>query len=140
MTEEELIILANRLKTQDNRITANPLYCVQQKRRIYGIDLEYDPQILYQWAEDPDYSWETREEAEQELLKDDISLDDFEKYIQEVGYIDIWEFVTAHLTEKAAQLYIDQNKHNLKSPRIFVSSQYRCHEFNNVIEHLKNLE
>lgn len=38
---EEIRQVAARLHTQDNRITDNPLFAVQQKRRFGGVDSEY---------------------------------------------------------------------------------------------------
>jgi hypothetical protein len=140
MTPEQLKELAHELKFQDNRITSFPLYVVQQTRRILGMDTDYCDQIAYVWKDDPEYIWFTEEEAMKEVLNSGYKDEEFDNVIVETGYIDIWEMVSVHLTEKAAQLYIDQNSHNLRSPRIYVSSQYRCHEFNNVIEYLKGLD
>jgi len=138
--EKLLKKLSHELRTQDNRITGEPLFCVQQKRRIWGIDTRSDPETAWIWKDDPDCVFDTKEEAMKDFLCTDYDKKHFDKYIEEVGYIDIWEFKTAHLTETAAQLYIDQNKHNLTSPRIFVTSQYRCHEFNEVVEYIKGIE
>jgi len=140
MTPEQLKELAHELNIQDNRCTSNPLYVVQQKRRIYGLDTDYCEQVIYQWKDDPEYFWETEEEAIKEASKYGYAEDQIDNVIQKIGYIDIWDMVCVHLTEKAAQLYIDQNSHNLNSPRIYVSSQYRCHEFNNVVEYLKGFD
>ena len=46
----------------------------------------------------------------------------------------IYVDVCAHLTEEAANLYIEQNRHNLREPRIYVKSAYRCHELIGLIE------
>ncbi len=34
----ELAQIGERLRTQDNRCTSNPMFCVQEKRREYGFD------------------------------------------------------------------------------------------------------
>jgi hypothetical protein len=138
MSETLLNELSEELKTQDNACTADPLYCVQQKRRIYGIDAEYCDLSFYSLRKDPDCKFETRDDALAELAKEGFSEDDFDEKFDTVGYIEIWEFVTAHLTRKAAQLYIDQNSHNLRLPRIYVSSQYRCHEFNAAVAFMRD--
>ena len=129
--------LAHELATQDNLCTSFPLFLVQQEHRIYGMDTDYCENKIYSWNDDPEYFWNTREEALSEVIKSGRTEDNFADVINEVGYVTIWVFVTAHLTRKAAQLYIEQNAHNLKSPRIYVSSQYRCHEFNAAVEFLK---
>jgi hypothetical protein len=129
--------LAHELNTQDNRITANPLFCVEQKRRVYGLGHEYTDNFIHQWKDDPGYFWETEKEALKALEEGGYGEENYDDYIDKVGYYEYWDFVTAHLTEKAAQRYINENKHNLNEPRIFVSSQHRCHEFNDVVEYLK---
>jgi len=138
--ETFLNILRNELLTQDNRITAYPLFCVQQKRVIPGFSPDCTDLYIYEWIDDPEYCWSTKEKAMEQLLKDGYEEEDFEDKIEEIGCYEYWDFVTAHLTEKAAQLYIDQNKHNLTEPRIYVTSQYRCHEFNKVVEYLAGKE
>ena len=137
--------LGEALRTQDNRATAYPLFIVQEKVRILGIDKIYDPDVIWQWKEDAEYQWDTRAEALKALLEqpgDQISNKtpteaEFDDYIETIGYVDRWDFVCAHLTETAADRYIKQNRHNLKDPRIYVSSQYRCHEFNELIDLVK---
>jgi len=138
MHNEFLKNLSHELNTQNNRCTASPLFCVQQKKRIYGMDSGYSEGCIYQWRDDPEYFWETEREALDGLKRDDLPEEDFDDYIEEIYYVEIWDFVTAHLTEKAAQRYIDENRHNLNEPRIYVTSQYRCDEFNKVVDYLKN--
>jgi len=147
MKIEDLRALATELQTQDNLATANPLYCVQQKRRICGMDLDYTHG--YEWVseEDSDCHYTESEifdairlevndiregEGDAEHLSDsEIDPEDFG--YRKVGHLDIWDFVCAHLTMKAAESYIEANAHNLKEPRVYVDSQYRCHEFNAVV-------
>lgn len=97
------------------------------------MDKDYDPSLVWRWKEDSEHQWETREEALLAVLENATEAE-FDDYIETVGYIERWEFVTAHLTEKAAHLYIQQNKHNMTEPRVYVSSQHRCHEFNQLID------
>lgn len=37
----DLVSIGERLRTQDNRITADPIFLVQQQRRVYGVDHHY---------------------------------------------------------------------------------------------------
>lgn len=121
MTPEEFLIeLGMELCQQDNRITSNPLWQVQEQRKV----------------------WVGREHGEHSQWVDssgEICDEDDSERVDEVFYTLRWQFVTAHLTERAAQRYIDENLHNLTNPRIFVSSQYRCHEFNELVEILKGM-
>jgi len=44
-----------------------------------------------------------------------------------------WEFVTAHFSRSAAEHYMHSNMHHFRhGARIYVTSQYRCHEWNAV--------
>lgn len=154
MTEENLAELANELRTQNNRCTAHPLYVVQQKRRIYGMDSAYCDD--YEWhSEDHEYRYS--DEEIQSAIQDEVELehgppvsdvdevagprerDPGEYGYEKVYYIEYWDFVTAHLTERAANRYVRENAHNLNEPRVYVTSQYRCHEWIEVVQHLKRL-
>lgn len=58
-----------------------------------------------------------------------------------VGITRRWRLVNAHLTDVAADAYIQNNAHRHSGKlRSFVPSQYRCYEFNGVINALKNGE
>lgn len=92
--------IAREINTQDNRITNEPLFCVFEKERIYGIDPRFS---------DGD-GYEMDDEGEK------------------VHYIERDKFVNAHFTEKAAKHHIRINGHNLNQPFIFVTSLWRCPE------------
>lgn len=150
MTPEELADLANELNTQDNRITSHPLFIVEQEKRIYGMNGEQCDDLEYIWvySEDSEYTCEPdevcdqiREDCENDPDLGILNLHDEEIDPEEWGYeqwfyVTEMEFKSAHLTERAANLYITQNSHRMRNPRTFVTSQYRCHEWNMVREHL----
>jgi hypothetical protein len=46
MSDQELEVIAHELKTQDNRITACPIFAVQEKKRIYGMDPDYSDEVV----------------------------------------------------------------------------------------------
>jgi hypothetical protein len=129
--------LAKELRTQDNTITSYPIYVVQQKKEIWGNYNGGGNGIIYFWIDDPEYWWRTKEEAEKAVLEYNQKLDNFDDYIEKIEYIISWEYLTAHLTKKAAELYIKHNSHNLNELRIYIESQYRCHEFNQLIDIIK---
>lgn len=148
MTNEQLADLRNELKTQDNRITADPLFIVEVERRIYGMNEEWTDDYIWVYSEDSGYSFEPDEIFDEirEDCKNDPDLGELNLYDEEIDpeewgyeecfYVTVMEFVSAHFTEKAADLYIAQNNHNLRRPRTYVTSQYRCHEWNMIREHL----
>ena len=114
---------------EDNRVndhcTADPIFVVQQKKRIYGMDPSIDD-IESFWSPEDDL-FEVEESAE------------FEKRFQEDGfepagyrricYIDTWEFVQPFFTKAAAERYIEENRHRMKDPRVYVDSAYRNKEW-----------
>lgn len=124
----EIAAIAERLHTQDNRITDNPLFAVQQKRRVYGLDEDYEEG--HGWSHpdrdnlvlegEPEFAelesaWESGEEPRGDWRR--------------VGFRDTWEFVTGGLTEQGCKDYIARNGHNLTEPRIYAYGSYRNAEF-----------
>lgn len=102
--------ISERLRTQDNRITAEPMFCVQEKRREYG----YDPH----WAED--HVWLDDEGNETEAAA--------EGAVRLAGYKDFWHTVMAAFTEQGCKDYLAVNGHHHDETRIYAESFYRCNE------------
>jgi len=120
--------IAHEIKTQDNRITANPLFCVFEKERIYGLTEEYSD--TFEWYRSSD----NRIEEAGSLSKGAAEVCGYEK----LYYIDENKFVNAHFTEKAAREHIRINGHNLNEPFIYVTSLFRCEEMISIREFLKS--
>lgn len=116
-----------RIRAEDNRATAIPIYVVQRRRRVYGFD--------------PDYAEDTKvwldcegHEADAEERKPLDEAYDLGNDIPEgwtlTAYQDTWDFVMPFFTEGAAQRYLEENKHNLRpEARIYVESGYRNAEW-----------
>jgi len=131
MSKNKLVAIAKRMKGQDNRITANPIFLVQQQRRVYGIMRGRTDNFV--WLHDG------REYTDEEK----------DKYIEEcepggegwehVGYIDEWVFVQPFFSNKGAEAYVASNRHNLNNPRVYVDSAYRNKEWQAVREVLIDL-
>ena len=147
VADPTLTRMAERLRTQDNRATADPLFIVQEEERIWGLDpswLDDDSYYIWHDVEDPEYSYESDAELLDEVRKDDSSIEELElphyddkmelggRTYRRIYYAVRFKFVCAHFTEAAAQTYIDENGHRLKNPRVYVTSQYRCDEWNAV--------
>jgi hypothetical protein len=125
------------IATQDNRYTDQPMFIVQQRRRIIGFDTDYCDNIVWCCSED-EYS----EASEEEAAK-------FEAEYQETGrakngwmrtgYVDQWEFVTACFTEQGCKDYLARDGHNLKEPRIYAEGSYRNEEFRSIRKWLMSL-
>lgn len=109
-----------QLNDQDNAITADPLFIVQQRNRVYGIDLEYAPEAAWFYTEDSEYEEATPLEARVLDASDEVP-----EFWEKIGYYDSWEYVQPFFTRKAAEKYIEANRHRLTDPRVFVESLYR---------------
>lgn len=120
----DLRAIGERLRTQDNRITQNPMFCVQIKRRDVGYDSAYSDRRC--WLDS----------ANELIIYDDDR--DFKEPIgnewDEFGYVDRWETVMTAFTEEGCKEYLALNGHNDRSRafrgevRIFVESFNRCPE------------
>lgn len=121
---QEIAAIIERLHTQNNRITDNPLFAVQQKRVIGGLDADYADKFA--WLCDG-CEVGAEESAQYDAMREvgDPLPDD----VQRVGYREVWEFVTGCFTEQGCKDYIARNGHNLKEPRIYAYGSYRNAEF-----------
>ncbi len=128
--------IGRTIATQDNLATKLPMFIVQTKRRISGIDEGFTEE--FHWV-DGDGERVVDEELasalEVEHLDDLPARDGYDR----VGYVDVWEFVTACFTRAGAENYIAANGHNLIEPRIYVETGFRNREWETVRDHLLNM-
>lgn len=123
------------IATQDNRITDAPIFIVQQKQKYYGVEDGYTD--LYDWCHR-----DGEGTADGVLAK---RLDEKERAEKstgrwhKVGYIEVWEFVTACFTEQGCIDYLRRNGHNLRETRIYAEGSFRNEEFRAVREFLVRL-
>lgn len=123
--------LRRNLATQDNRCTAHPMFVVQQRRRIYGMDPDYaQPEDAVAWLH-CDGDEESGDEAAALEAAYQATGDVPEDYTR-TAYLDIWVFVTACFTEQGCKDYLGLNGHNLTAPRIYVESAHRNEEWQRV--------
>lgn len=115
------------ISTQDNRYTDQPMFIVQQRRRVYGFDTDYCENVIWLCSED-DYSEASAEEAAK-LEAEYQESGRVKSGWQRTGYTDQWEFVTACFTEQGCKDYLQRDGHNLKEPRIYAEGSYRNEEF-----------
>jgi len=125
LNESDAQRIGELICTQDNRCTSDPLFIVQQRHRIYGLDKDHTEDHL--WWDAVNNEEATDEEAAGLYAIDDDG-GDVGAWVR-IGYIDRWEFVTACFTERGCQDYIDAHGHNLTAPRIYAASAYRNAEF-----------
>ena len=144
----------------DRHITANPIFNVQTKERIYHIEFSEAEGIIYVDSDEPEYSYDSIEELYDSLSEndsetyhklkkycDDEDIDFDELYTDEqidivenelnihrCGYIEQWRYVNSHLTREGAEEFIKRKKHDYGEMRIWVGSQNLCWEFNDIIK------
>jgi len=122
------------IRTQNNRITDSPIFIVQQKRRIYGIEDGYCNSFV--WI-DGENSYTDEEKVARDAER--AENEEPEAEYRQCGYIDIWEFVTACFTEQGCKDYLRQNAHNLREPRIYAEGSFRNTEWRTVRSFLMGL-
>lgn len=120
--------IAYELNTQDNRMTADPLFCVFEKERIYGLTEDYSD--TFEWYRASDNSMEYADSLSKVAAE--------ARCYEKLYYIEQDKFVNAHFTEKAAKEHIRINGHNLNNPFIYTTSLFRCEEMISVREFLKS--
>lgn len=129
--------IGERLKTQDNRATMHPMFCVQIKRRDVGYDSAYSDNRCW------------RDSANEETIYDDDK--DFKgepegDQWEEFGYVDRWETVMVAFTEEGCKEYLELNGHNDRrrahngEVQIYAESFYRCPEMIAIREFLMSGE
>lgn len=119
----ELYTIGELIRTQDNRITDQPMFVVFQKREIIGSD-EHSPSRIC-WVWDGEEVSELRAKRLEALYQDGRDTRGYDRYaMQEVD-----EFVTACFTEHGCKDYLRQNGHNLRLPFIYACGSFRNNEY-----------
>lgn len=124
--------LAHQLRSQDNRYTSYPVYEVQEKVRVTGIDTDYTEDVLWISPDseivgnDPEFDDLTHDQLE--ALHNEGS--DVPDGYTRTGYAERWEQRESFLTLEAAESYIKTNKHRHDGElRVYVDSAYRNKEW-----------
>ena len=118
-------IIGENIRTQDNRITSDPMFCVYQKREIV-VDADYDYDRIV-WVDEDGNEANKRQSRRLELLHENFR-EPPEKW-RRVAVKDIDEFVTCCFTEQGCKDYLAVNGHNLRLPFIYVKSGFRNAEY-----------
>lgn len=133
----ELARIGELLRTQDNRYTEAPIFVVEQKTPIVS-DADYnDCRVEWRESENGDYQLASPERAArlESLYRAGRDTDGWRRY----EVTDVWEFVTACLTEQGCRDYLARNAHNLRETRIYAYGSYRNNEFRAVRNWLMSL-
>lgn len=130
---DNLKIIGDLIRTQDNRITDQPMFVVFEKREIIGSDEHSPSRIVWVWeGEEVD---ELRGKRLEMLYQDGRDTRGYDRYAMQE--IDV--FVTACFTEQGCKNYLRRNGHNLRQPYIYAAGSYRNDEYQSVRNWLASL-
>lgn len=125
-TPDFLQELAHQMRSQDNRCTSYPVYTVQEKMLITGIDTDYTERTGWFHAEGQQAEGEEAAMLEAGYQETGNEPEDWYR----TGYLHRWEQVAAFFTLSAAENYIQANTHRHKGElRTYVESGYRNPEW-----------
>jgi len=129
--------IKERLNTQDNRATANPIFVVYDWEKVPCPE-GYTDDCVY--LHDGDEIGTTKEEVIKFCKENDIKLPDdieemdywnFDSWIGDQEELTKWyyqkvrRFVNVFFTEEAAQRFFDANHYHYSEPHIYVNSLWR---------------
>lgn len=126
----EIERVATLLATQDNAITSDPIFMVQQRHRQYGMDEEYCEKYCFVHGDDSDH--EVNEESDPTRFarfSDGNFGDEDPEFWTRTGYVDTWQNIQPFLTRDAAEEFRKREAHNLGPTRIYVESGHRNAEW-----------
>lgn len=133
---DDFSVLGRNIRTQDNRITSDPMFCVYQKREIV-VDEDYDCDRIV-WVDEDGREATERQRMRLELLHQNFR-EPPEKW-RRVAVKDIDDFVTCCFTEQGCKDYLVCNGHNLRLPFIYVKSGFRNAEYIGIRNWLATLQ
>ncbi|MEE9312195.1 MAG: hypothetical protein V3V10_07245 [Planctomycetota bacterium] len=115
-TGVDLSAISNLLRTQDNRHTQDPLFCLQVKKRDVGYPSD--------WGNDTVWVYDYPDEHDDQ----ETEPEDTENWT-EYGYVDRWSTVMVSFTEQACKDFVESNGHHVHGEsRIFAETLWRCDE------------
>jgi hypothetical protein len=119
--------IAERLRTQDNRCTAEPMFCLQIKVRDVGYETDYTEGRCWTHDDDPEC---IRYDDDPDGPPTEHELELWDEH----GYKDRWETVMVAFTERGLKDYMMMDGHNVTrrahngETRIYVETFRRCDE------------
>lgn len=130
VASDSLLAIGEKLRTQDNRMTRDPMFCVQVCERIGPIMPEYgsgelmfhdhhETETYYKDGFDPEKWKELKELHEMGDLPDNITA---------ASYVEKWITVQVCFTEDGCKRHLELNGHNYRhhhGTRIYAESFYR---------------
>jgi hypothetical protein len=128
---ERLRQIGLQLRTQDNRCTANPIFQVRGKQRIYGLDLSASDEVV--WMDDEWNPVDIPEDADPDQPPHGLTV---------ARYTTRWKVLMVAFTEQGCIEHLRLNGHNYRiydEVGIYVDSLNRCPEMIAIREFLLGL-
>lgn len=130
---DAILNIGKLLLAQNDQYTANPMFVVERKRIVTGIDTDY-------CESDDDIVWIIEDSM---IFNGDHEFSELEAGYNEsatvpenytrTGFSSHWEFVTLFFTQQAADNYISRHGHKHDATlRVSVESAYRNDEYQTV--------
>ena len=116
--------IQKELKNQDNRCTQDPIYYVMDTRMVICHPDNHDGTCYYIHHPSISGVYLTREAAVDFCKDCELSEEEIDKSISEENFKYNRFVRQVFFTNKSAEEYIKNNKHNLENPYIYVDSLY----------------
>lgn len=137
----------------DDHCTSAALFKVENRRIIYGIDMNYTDQyaIYHDGDSESVYHsvkeyWDSLHSSHKRQLNIRMQEEWSSQFMKAsewqqwgvlkdlpghtvTGWQEEWEYVNCHFTHAAAEAFIQRKKHDYRELRVYVDSQYWCWEF-----------
>jgi hypothetical protein len=125
-----LATIGKNLLFQDNRCTADPMFCVQVRERIGPIMPEYgNGNVMYHNHDECETYYSDRPDPEEwERLRELDERGDLPSEITVGSYVERWFTVQVCFTEEGCKKHLDLNAHNYRKyhgVRVYVDSFHR---------------
>jgi hypothetical protein len=137
--------MAERLRTQDQRCTRDPMFCVQVCDRIGPIMEGYSTGDGLMIRDQQEYETYYDDGPEKTKFRQLIALHNggrlSDRYIV-AGYANVWKTVAVCFTDVGCQQHLDANGHNYRDyhgTRIYVESWHGNPEMMAVMEMIKTI-
>lgn len=125
--------LAVEVATQDHRATSFCCFIVQEKVEIMGANPDYHGDLELHYIEDQERVHPADKAEELRWSEGDYG----DRDIEAVNVLEYWQNVAMCFTQKGADEYIAEHKHNLGETRVYCSSGHRNHEWQLLTEFLE---
>lgn len=134
--------MKDRLLTQDNCYTTDPVYVVQEKYKQSVPDYRGEFVEYIETMSGDNCSYDSYEEMVEAFLESGY---DKEEQINDSDYFENsynidWRNINYHFTREGAEWFIKRKKHDYNELRIYVDSLYHCYEMKMLRDILLKLE